>query len=240
LNGGCRPAAAVQFWARPVSVLAEGKEPRRWEDQMVTAELVSRARQGDGDAFGQLVDGYRRELQVHCYRILGSAADAEDVLQETVLAAWQGIGDFAERSSIRTWLYRIATNRSLNALRSASRRPVMESSLVWPNPPEPARGDHRREPGPRVRTRNPGGRRARPGNRARRDLRFLGPNGAGNEGPASHGDPRQPSSGRGGHAGGGLRLRHVVLAARRRRRHRTPRLPRHRGTEGSHWHRRRS
>jgi RNA polymerase sigma-70 factor (TIGR02960 family) len=106
---------------------------------MVTAELVGRARQGDGDAFGQLVDGYRRELQVHCYRILGSAADAEDVLQETMLAAWQGIGDFGERSSIRTWLYRIATNRSLNALRSASRRPVMESSLVWPNPPEPAR-----------------------------------------------------------------------------------------------------
>jgi RNA polymerase sigma factor (sigma-70 family) len=106
---------------------------------MVTAELVGRARKGDGDAFGQLVDGYRRELQVHCYRILGSAADAEDVLQETMLAAWQGIGDFGERSSIRTWLYRIATNRSLNALRSASRRPVTESSLVWPNPPEPTR-----------------------------------------------------------------------------------------------------
>jgi RNA polymerase sigma-70 factor (TIGR02960 family) len=106
---------------------------------MVTTELMSRARQGDGDAFGQLVDGYRRELHVHCYRILGSAADAEDALQETMLAAWQGIGDFGERSSIRTWLYRIATNRSLNALRSASRRPATESSLVWPNPPEPAR-----------------------------------------------------------------------------------------------------
>ena len=106
---------------------------------MVTAELVGRARQGDGDAFGLLVDGYRRELQVHCYRILGSAADAEDVLQETMLAAWRSIGDFEERSSVRSWLYRIATNRSLNALRSASRRPIMESSLVWTNPPEPAR-----------------------------------------------------------------------------------------------------
>jgi RNA polymerase sigma-70 factor (TIGR02960 family) len=106
---------------------------------MVTAELVGRARQGDGDAFAMLVDPHRRELHVHCYRILGSAADAEDVLQDTMLAAWQGIGDFEERASIRTWLYRIATNCSLNALRSASRRPVTESSLVWTNPPEPAR-----------------------------------------------------------------------------------------------------
>ena len=100
------------------------------EDLTMTAELMTRARHGDGDAFGQLVDPYRRELRFHCYRILGSVADAEDVLQETMLAAWQGIGDFGERSSIRTWLYRIATNRSLNALRSASRRPV-GSSLVW-------------------------------------------------------------------------------------------------------------
>jgi RNA polymerase sigma-70 factor (TIGR02960 family) len=105
----------------------------------VTAELVERARHGDGDAFGQLLDPYRRELQVHCYRILGSAADAEDVLQETLLAAWQGLDDFEERSSLRTWLYRIATNRSLNALRSASRRPVMDSPLVWAKAPEPAR-----------------------------------------------------------------------------------------------------
>jgi RNA polymerase sigma-70 factor (TIGR02960 family) len=105
---------------------------------MVTAELIGRARQGDGEAFEALVDRFRRELHVHCYRILGSAADAEDVLQETMLAAWQGLGAFEERSSIRTWLYRIATNRCLNALRSASRRPTVESSLVWTNPPEPA------------------------------------------------------------------------------------------------------
>lgn len=106
---------------------------------MVTAELMSRARRGDSDAFAMLVDPYRRELHVHCYRILGSAADAEDVLQETMLAAWRALSDFQERSSIRTWLYRIATNRSLNALRSASRRPATGLSLVWTNPPEPAR-----------------------------------------------------------------------------------------------------
>src|SRR5271170_495775 len=106
---------------------------------MATAEVLNRAQQGDGDAFATRVDPYRRHLHVHCYRILGSAADAEDVLQETMLAAWQGIGDFEKRSSIRTWLYRIATNRSLNALRSASRRPAPASSLVWANPPEPDR-----------------------------------------------------------------------------------------------------
>jgi RNA polymerase sigma-70 factor (TIGR02960 family) len=109
------------------------------KDLTMTAELMTRARNGDGDAFGALVDPYRRELHLHCYRILGSVADAEDVLQETMLAAWQGIGDFGGRSSVRTWLYRIATNRSLNALRSASRRPAPASSLVWPNPPEPDR-----------------------------------------------------------------------------------------------------
>jgi RNA polymerase sigma-70 factor (TIGR02960 family) len=108
-------------------------------DQMAAAELVARAQHGDDDAFAAVVYPYRRELHLHCYRILGSVADAEDALQETMLAAWQGIGDFGERSSIRTWLYRIATNRSLNALRSASRRPVAASSLVWVNPPEPDR-----------------------------------------------------------------------------------------------------
>jgi RNA polymerase sigma-70 factor (ECF subfamily) len=106
---------------------------------MEIAEVVNDARQGDADAFAQLVDPYRRELQVHCYRILGSASDAEDALQETMLAAWQGLGGFEERSSIRTWLYRIATNRSLNVLRSASRRPNVETPLAWKNPPEPSR-----------------------------------------------------------------------------------------------------
>jgi RNA polymerase sigma-70 factor (TIGR02960 family) len=84
------------------------------------------ARAGDEQAFNDLVDHYRPELQVHCYRILGSLQDAEDVLQETMLAAWRGLNDFSGRSSLRTWLYRIATNRCLNALRDSSRRPQAE------------------------------------------------------------------------------------------------------------------
>jgi len=105
----------------------------------MATDLIDRAQAGDGQAFQQLVEPYRRELQVHCYRILGSAQDAEDAVQETLLAAWRGLGGFEQRSSLRTWLYRIATTRSLNALRSASRRQPMD----WPNrdvdPPEPTR-----------------------------------------------------------------------------------------------------
>jgi RNA polymerase sigma factor (sigma-70 family) len=94
---------------------------------VVTADLITRATAGDGEAFRQLTEPYRRELQVHCYRMLGSVQDAEDALQDTLLAAWQGIGGFIEgRASLRTWLYRIATNRCLNARRSASRRAAKE------------------------------------------------------------------------------------------------------------------
>jgi RNA polymerase sigma-70 factor (ECF subfamily) len=105
--------------------------------ELVTADLVARARTGDDDAFRELTEPYRRELQVHCYRMLGSFADAEDCLQDTLLAAWQGLGGFAGRSSLRTWLYRIATNRCLNARRSASRRPPMEWNIPGVEPPEP-------------------------------------------------------------------------------------------------------
>jgi RNA polymerase sigma-70 factor (TIGR02960 family) len=94
----------------------------------VTRQLLASARAGDPDAFATLTGPFRRELQVHCYRILGSAADAEDMLQETMMAAWRGLDRFEERASLRTWLHTIATNKCLNHLR-ASR------SLV-PHPPE--------------------------------------------------------------------------------------------------------
>ena len=83
---------------------------------------LSRAQAGDGEAFRELVEPYSRELQAHCYRILGSVQDAEDVLQEALLAAWRSIGHFDGRL-LRAWLYRIATNRCLNYLRGESRRP---------------------------------------------------------------------------------------------------------------------
>ncbi|WP_204072120.1 sigma-70 family RNA polymerase sigma factor [Planotetraspora phitsanulokensis] len=105
----------------------------------MTADLISRARAGDGDAFRELTEPHRRELQVHCYRMLGSFQDAEDALQDALLAAWQGFGGFQGRSSIRTWLYRIATNRCLNVRRSASRRPAKEWDVPGVEPPEPTR-----------------------------------------------------------------------------------------------------
>jgi RNA polymerase sigma-70 factor (ECF subfamily) len=98
---------------------------------------LQRARAGDSEAFRALTDPYRRELQVHCYRIVGSVQDAEDLLQETLLAAWRGLGDFEGRASVRSWLYRIATNRCLNALRGSSRRPQAMIGLV--GAPEPSR-----------------------------------------------------------------------------------------------------
>ncbi len=103
----------------------------------MTTDLMSRARAGDNDAFRELTEPHRRELQVHCYRMLGSLQDAEDVLQETLLAAWQGLDGFEGRASIRTWLYRIATNRCLNARRSASRRTAKEWDMPAVEPPEP-------------------------------------------------------------------------------------------------------
>jgi RNA polymerase sigma-70 factor (ECF subfamily) len=105
--------------------------------EWLTTDLITRARAGDGDAFRELTESHRRELQVHCYRMLGSFQDAEDALQDTLLAAWQGLGGFEGRASIRTWLYRIATNRCLNARRSADRRPAKEWDIPGVEPPEP-------------------------------------------------------------------------------------------------------
>src|SRR5580658_7552827 len=102
-------------------------------------DLISKARAGDGDAFRALTEPHHRELQVHCYRMLGSFTDAEDALQDTLLAAWQGFGGFEGRASLRTWLYRIATNRCLNARRSANRRLAKGWDVPNVEPPEPTR-----------------------------------------------------------------------------------------------------
>jgi RNA polymerase sigma-70 factor (TIGR02960 family) len=105
---------------------------------MVTDQLVSRARAGDDEAFRALVEPHRRELHVHCYRILGSVQDAEDVLQETLMAAWRGMSGYEGRAPVRAWLYRIATNRCLNALRDGERRarplPTLNAGVVAPEP----------------------------------------------------------------------------------------------------------
>ena len=103
------------------------------------SDLITRARTGDGEAFDELTGPYRRELEVHCYRMLGSFQDAEDALQETLLSAWRGLGGFDGRASLRTWLYRIATNRCLNALRAARRRAAKEWDVPNVEPPEPTR-----------------------------------------------------------------------------------------------------
>src|SRR5262245_64717993 len=106
---------------------------------MVNPDLMARAQVGDGDAFRELIEPYRREIHVHCYRMLGSFQDAEDALQDTLLSAWRGFGGFEGRASLRTWLYRIATNRCLNARRAAARRPAQEWNVPNVEPPEPTR-----------------------------------------------------------------------------------------------------
>jgi RNA polymerase sigma-70 factor (TIGR02960 family) len=103
----------------------------------VTNQTLERARAGDEHAFRELTDPYRRELQVHIYRIVGSAQDAEDLLQETLLAAWRGLERYEARASIRAWLYQIATNRALDALRATRRRP--EELQRMTDMPQPTR-----------------------------------------------------------------------------------------------------
>jgi RNA polymerase sigma-70 factor (TIGR02960 family) len=102
-----------------------------------TTDLIARARAGDHNAFRDLVQGHSHELQVHCYRILGSLQDAEDALQETLVSAWRNLDEFGQRSSLRTWLYKIATNRCLSMLRADSRRPRIAPLAPRAHLPEP-------------------------------------------------------------------------------------------------------
>jgi RNA polymerase sigma-70 factor (ECF subfamily) len=102
-------------------------------------ERLARARAGDNEAFRAITEPHHLELQLHCYRMLGSFQDAEDAVQETLLSAWQAIGRFEGRSSIRTWLYTIATNRCLNFRRSAGIRRAKEWNVPGVIPPEPTR-----------------------------------------------------------------------------------------------------
>jgi RNA polymerase sigma-70 factor (ECF subfamily) len=97
---------------------------------------VPAAQAGDRELFAALFDRHRRELQVHCYRMLGSFHEAEDLLQETFERAWRGVGRVDTSSSLRAWLYRIATNACLDALRRRGRRRVLPFDVMEPVRPE--------------------------------------------------------------------------------------------------------
>jgi RNA polymerase sigma-70 factor (ECF subfamily) len=103
----------------------------------MTATTLARAQAGDEDAFRRLTDPYSRELQLHIYRIVGSTQDAEDLLQETLISAWRALEQLKDSSSVRAWLYRIATSRAIDALRAGKRR--LEGGSVMTELPEPTR-----------------------------------------------------------------------------------------------------
>jgi RNA polymerase sigma-70 factor (ECF subfamily) len=105
-------------------------------------ELVAAARKGDEDAFRHLVEPHRAQLHAHCYRMLGSLHDAEDVLQEALLRAWRGFARFDGRSAVRTWLYRITTNACLDAI---ARRPKRILPMDY-GPPDAHAGEESSTP----------------------------------------------------------------------------------------------
>jgi RNA polymerase sigma-70 factor, ECF subfamily len=95
--------------------------------------LLEAAQAGDQRAFGRLLEPYRRALTTHCYRMLGSAQDAEDIVQETLLRAWRSLGSYEPRAPLSSWLYRIATNASLDEIKRRPRRP--QPVEPFPDPP---------------------------------------------------------------------------------------------------------
>lgn len=109
-------------------------------DSAQAAELHEAARRGDEDAVRRLLEPLRPELQAHCYRMLGSVSDAEDALQETMLRAWRGLGKFEGRSSLRAWLYRIATNVSLDLIEKRSKQRVLPIDHAPPSDPHQGPG----------------------------------------------------------------------------------------------------
>lgn len=100
--------------------------------------ILEAARSGDESAFRELTEPFVHELHMHCYRMLGSVDDADDLLQETLLTAWRGLNGYAGRASLRVWLYRIATTRCLNAIRDSGRHPPPVPVPPF-DPPEPTR-----------------------------------------------------------------------------------------------------
>jgi RNA polymerase sigma-70 factor (ECF subfamily) len=132
----------------------EAMSPSPTESTVQERELLATARDGNEDAYRRLVEPHRSELHAHCYRMLGSVQDAEDALQEALVRAWRGLEKFEGRSSLRSWLYRIATNTSLDAIQRRPKRvlpidygppadphggvgePVVESVWIEPYPDE--------------------------------------------------------------------------------------------------------